>query len=381
MKVPFHKPDIDEREIDAVSKVLRRKMIGTGPIVSSFEREFKSYIGTSNAIAVNSATAALHLAVDSLGIGVGDEVITTAFTFTSTVLAILYTGATPVLADIDPSTVCIDPKDVERKITPKTKAILPVHYAGVPCDMDELIRLCKKHHLALIEDAAHALPSEWKGKKIGSDTTEVPNIVCFSFQATKTLSIGDGGMLTTSDDNLAEIIRMKRLFGMKKKQDFSNIDLALQYGVETLGYKYNMTDVEAAIGKVQLEKLEEMNEKRKTAAALYIQKLSDTEGIRFPDIPAETKVSWHLFVILFKDEMKRGALLEYLSDKGITASVHFMPVYQFPYFQTMFPKAQEELIHTECVSKQVMSLPMFSGITEEQIDYVCQEIKNFLKMQ
>lgn len=381
MKVPFHKPDIDDREIQAVTKALRRRMIGTGPIVSSFERKFKEYIGATNALAVNSATAALHLAVDALGIGSGDEVITTALTFTSTILAILYTGATPVFADVNPHTLCLDAADVEKRITKRTKAILPVHYAGVPCDMDALTALCKRYNLALIEDAAHALPTEWKGKKIGYDRSEIKNIACFSFQATKTLAIGDGGMVTTSDSELAEIISMKRLFGMKRKQDFTNIDLALQYGVETLGYKYNMTDMEASIGQIQLEKLEEMYLKRKRAAERYIEKLSHLEEIRIPSIPKEAKVSWHLFVIILNDEKKRGALLEYLKGKGITASVHFMPVYEFPYFQPMFPDAKQQLTYTEQVSKQVVSLPMFPDITEEQIDYVCDELTHFLKME
>lgn len=380
MGVPFHKPYLDNREIEAVTKALKRNLIGSGPIVASFEKEFKNYIGASNAIAVNSATAALHLAIDSLGIGPEDEVITTAFTFTSTILAIIYTGATPVLADIDSNTLCIDPRDIERKITKKTKAILPVHYSGVSCNMDEIIRICKKYNLALVEDAAHALPTYWKGKLIGSDNLEVKNIVCFSFQATKTLSIGDGGMITTSNTELAEKIKMKRLFGMKKKQDFSNIDMALQYGVEVLGYKYNMTDIEASIGKVQLKKLEEMNLLREKAAGKYYEKLSDVEEISLPYIAEEAKVPWHLFVIRLKDNEKRNKLLEYLTDRGIKASVHFMPVYKFPYFHDKFPKAEEELLNTEAISQEILSLPMFPGITDEEIECVCNEIKNFFRI-
>lgn len=379
MKVPFYKPDIDDREVASVTRALRHGMIGTGPLVEIFEKEFKNYIGASNAIAVNSASSALHLAVDALGIGPGDEVITTALTFTSTVLAILYTGATPVLADIDPQTLCIDPESVEKKITPRTKAILPVHYAGIPCDMDRMVEICKEHDLALIEDAAHALPSEWNGKKIGSDRSEIKNIVCFSFQATKTLSIGDGGMLTTADDKLADIIRMKRLFGMKRKMNFSNTDIALQYGVEMLGYKYNMTDIEAAIGRTQLEKLEEMEEKRNIAAMQYEEELISIKEIDVLRIPDCARSSRHLFVILVKDPEKRNSLLEYLGSKGITASVHFIPFYNFLYFQDMFIDCKKELVNTEDVSGRVVSLPFYSGITREQINYVCDEIRKFFK--
>lgn len=379
MKVSFYKPDIDDREVASVTRALRHGMIGTGPLVAIFEKEFMKYIGASNAIAVNSASSALHLAVDALGIGPGDEVITTALTFTSTVLAIIYTGATPVLADIDQQTLCIDPESVEKKITPRTKAILPVHYAGIPCNMDRMVEICKKYDLALIEDAAHALPSDWNGKRIGSDRSEIKNIVCFSFQATKTLSIGDGGMLTTADDKLADIIRMKRLFGMKRKMDFSNTDIALQYGVEILGYKYNMTDIEAAIGRIQLEKLEKMEEKRNIAAMQYEEKLSSIKEIDILRVPDCARSSRHLFVILVKDSEKRNFLLEYLGSKGITASVHFIPFYNFPYFQDMFKDCKKELVNTEDVSGRVVSLPFYPDITREQIDYVCDEIRLFFK--
>lgn len=383
MNVPFHKPYFDNREIDAVIRSMKRNLIGFGPVVAAFEREFEAYIGASNAVAVNSCTAALHLALEVMGIGPGDEVITTSLTFCATVLAIIYTGATPVLADINPTSLCIDPASIRSKITPRTKAILPVHYAGRACNMDEIIDICTEHGLALIEDAAHGLPTQWKGKLIGSDNLQVKNAVCFSFHATKTLSIGDGGMITTSDPELAEKMRVKRLFGMKKNEHLGNgIDIALQFAIEDLGYKYNMTDLEASIGRVQLKKLDEMNQLRAEVALKYCEKLSDISEIILPSQESGSKTSWHLFVIRIKDNKNknlRNSLLEYLGAKSIKASIHFIPIYRLPFFKEIFPKAEEELSNTEEVADGLLSLPMYPSMTDEELDYVTVEIRNFFR--
>ncbi|MCL2253052.1 MAG: DegT/DnrJ/EryC1/StrS family aminotransferase [Lachnospiraceae bacterium] len=379
MQVPLHIPYFDEQEEIAVKKAIRRKMIGMGPMVSTFEREFRKYVGAAEAIAVNSATAALHLSVDVLGIGAGDEVITTAMTFCSTILAIKYTGAKPVFADINSHDMCIDPVSVEKKVSPKTKAILIVHYAGYPCDLEAIIKICQKYNLALIEDAAHALPTVLNGKYTGADETRIRNLICFSFQATKTLSIGDGGMVTTSDHELAERIREKRIFGMHKIDDRQALDMTLQNEVQSLGYKYNMTDIEAAIGIVQLKKLNLMHSLREALVCRYKEILSDVPGLMFLESLVGGNSSWYIMAVrIINDEKfsKRDRLISYLANQGIKTTVHFRPVYQFPYFKKIIADTVE-LEVTDKLAGEVLTLPLYPAMTVYEVEYVANHIRKF----
>lgn len=374
MKIPFHKPYFDEQEAEAVARTLRRNLIGTGPVVASFEKEFGRYIGVSHALSVNSCTGALHLALDAYGIGPGDEVITTPLTFCSTILAILYVGATPVLADIDQETLCLDPAKVAERITVRTKAILPVHYAGFPCALDELKDLCSEHNLILIEDAAHAFNTKYKGIPIGQTTKDTPGAVCFSFHATKALSIGDGGMITTSDAKAAQTMVSKRLFGMNRTHNRSaQAEITLQYSVDQLGYKYNMTDLEASIGRVQLKKADEMHQLRKQIALRYKELLSGNEAIILPHEPEYGEHAWHLYVIRVAKELRDG-LINDLLQQGIKTTIHFIPVYRFPYFHSMFPGIAEHLPVMEMIAEELLSLPMFPGLTDEEVSAVASAV-------
>jgi dTDP-4-amino-4,6-dideoxygalactose transaminase len=379
MNVPFHRPYIDEQEIEAVARAMRRQWIGFGPMVSSFEKEFALRAGAPHAVAVNSCTAALHLAVEAFDIGPGDEVITTPLTFSATILAILYAGAVPVLADIDERTLCMDPQSVREHITERTKAILPVHYGGYPCDMDKLISICREHQLVLIEDAAHAALTRWAGQPIGSGYPGIRSAACFSFHSTKTISIGDGGMITTADERAVQNMTDKRLFGMRKMRDVhQQTDLALHYEVVTKGYKYNMTDLEAAIGRVQLRKLDEIEGLLRKVAARYYDRLHDIPDIVLPEHPEEGTHGWHLYVIRVPRQI-RDELLVSLAEHGIKASIHFRPVYRFPYFQTYFPNAAARLTVIEQQADRLISLPIFPGMTEEEVEYVAHHVRQFMK--
>ncbi|WP_036709936.1 DegT/DnrJ/EryC1/StrS family aminotransferase [Paenibacillus pinihumi] len=381
MGVPFHRPYFDLSEVEAVTKALKRHLIGTGPIVSSFEKDFRQYIGAEYAIAVNSCTSALHLALDAMDISPGDEVITTPLTFCATILAIEYLGAVPVFADIDPVSLCLDPKSVAEKVTDRTKAIMPVHYAGYPCDLDALQHIASQHGLAIIEDAAHAFSTTYKGRRIGQALPNTRSATCFSFHATKALSIGDGGMIVTSDQVMADKMVRKRLFGMTRLEGSDPAsDVSLQYTVDTLGYKYNMTDIEAAIGREQLKKAETMHELRKQAAAQYLQKLDGIPGIQLPTEPVDGEHSWHLFVIRVPQEL-RSRLIKQLNVSGIKTTIHFTPVYRFPYFRPRFPKASFSLPHTEKFADQLLSLPIFPGITDDDLETVSAAICDFMRKE
>ena len=380
MKIPFHEPYLDEQEEKYILKVLKFKSLGAGPFVKTFERSFQKYIGASEAIAVNSGTAALHLSVEALDIGEGDEVITTALTFCATIFAILYTGAKPIFADINTSDFCIDPSSIKNKITKKTKAVLIVHYAGVSCDMERIIQICKEYNLALIEDAAHALPTKWKGNFIGRDNLDVKNLVCFSFQATKNLSIGDGGMVTTAHTELADKIREKRFFGMSRNEYNHEVDITMQYSVGTLGYKYNMTDMEAAIGLAQLEKIEKMQRLRENIALQYIDGLSNIDNIAFQKTSSDDIVSRYVLVARIKNNgngFNRNNLISYLSEHEIKTTIHFIPVYRFPYFSRILGIIN--LPKLESIADELLSFPIYPSMKDEAVKYIIENVANFYR--
>jgi dTDP-4-amino-4,6-dideoxygalactose transaminase len=386
MYIPFHKPYLDEQVIDAVSRVIRSGLIGSGPFVKRFERLFGKYVGASHSVAVNSCTSALHLALLVAGIGPGDEVITTSVTFSSTINAILYTGATPLIVDVNEDDLCMNVLLIESKITSKTKAILPVHYAGMPCDLDVIRSLCKKYHLILIEDAAHAVSTTYKSTKIGKDYEDVKELTCFSFQATKNISIGDGGMITTADADMAKKMSELRLFGMSaidNKDSF--LDATMRFQQQYVGYKYNMTDIEAAIGIKQLEKLDVMNQLREEAADYYTQQLSKLPYIECPIEKDGYGKTWYIYVIRIKEEyFKQGMqqkIIEYLGTMGIQTSIHFLPVFQIPAFQKYFKEDSEKCIVAKTYTQRIVSLPFYPGLTIEEIDYVVDCIQKYFEVE
>ncbi len=368
MNIPFHKAHIGQEEVDSICKTLESGWLTMGPKTIEFENSFKDYIGSDFAISVSSATAALHLALNAINIKKDDEVIIPTNTFISTSEVVMYLGANPILCDIKNTDHNIDETLIPNLITPKTKAIIPVHFAGNPCNMDEICKIAESYNLRIIEDAAHALPSIYKDQMIGT----VSDATCFSFYATKTLTTGEGGMVTTNNLEIANKIRLQRLHGISgdawnrysKKNDW-------YYEVVDLGYKYNTTDLQASIGLVQLKKLEWMKEKRKKIAQKYIESFSGK--IDFVKSLSNNQSSWHLFVIKIAN---RDQLYQKLQDAGISTSVHFIPIHHHPYYKKIFGSDDSLYPIANNIYNKSLSLPIYPSLTEEEVDYI---IKNVIK--
>ena len=373
--IPFSRPWIDDTEIEAVSQVLASKWISTGNRVREFERAFAEYLGVKHAIAVSSCTHALHLSLVVAGIGNGDEVITTPYTFTATAEAIRYVGAKPVFVDIHPNTLNIDITQIEQAITARTKAILPVHFAGFPCDMDALQDICRHHNLVLIDDAAHAIPTEYKGKYIGS----IGDLSAFSFYANKNLTTGEGGMITTNNDAFAKPLRTMRLHGIDKdawaRQSQRDI---WRYDIATEGYKYNMTDIQAAMGLCQLMKLNKQHERRRDLAQIYQTELANFSQIRTPAAPENpSEHAWHLYIAQLPPGERNG-FIRALSDANIECSVHYIPLHLFEFYQKQYGYHVGDFPCAESAFERVVSLPLHPGLTEKEIHIVIDEIGKIL---
>lgn len=367
--IPLFKPHMDQQEIDAVAEVIRSGWIGLGPKTREFEEQFAKYIGVKHAIALNSCTAALHLALALYDFPKGSEVITSPITFVSTAFAPLYNGLTPVFADIQEQTLNIDPNDIRKKITPKTKAIIPVHYGGHPCDLKEIQEIAEQHHLVVIEDAAHACGSAYWGKNIGASE----NLACFSFAAIKNLSTGDGGMITTNDDTFNEHLRKLRWTGIssstfaRASQDHYKWD----YGVDELGYKFHMTDISAAIGLVQLRKLEQSNARRNEIFRQYNHGLADLSWLQIPIHKPGIRSSCHNYTM--KIDADREALIQHLSQQGISAGVHYKPLY----LHKVFSNIQADCPAADRLWPRLLTLPMYPGMTDGDVQQVIAAVKSF----
>lgn len=365
-EIPLFKPSMGEEEIKAVEGVLKSGWIGQGPKTAEFEKKFAEYIRVKYAVAVNSCTAALHLALEVLGISSG-EVIIPAMTFVSTAMAVNYTGARPVFADISEDTLNIDVKDIKSKITSKTKAIIVVHYGGHPCEMDEIIEIAKKYNLKVIEDCAHACGAEYKGKKAGS----IGDIGCFSFHAVKNLATGDGGMITLNDEELDKKLRRKRWMGITKDtfQRSENVS-DWYYEVNELGYKAHMNDITAAIGLVQLYKLEKMNTRRREIVENYNKAFKNLEWIALPVKKNYVKSSYLNYAVKVKE---RDALIKYLKEKGISTGVHYTPLNLHKFYKDH----TEKVPVAEKVYRNLILFPVFADLTDEQQDYIINSVKKF----
>ena len=356
--IPISKPFISKEEIKAVEKVLRSGFLVAGERVRRFEKEFAKYLGVKYAVATSNGTTALHTALWVLGIGKGDEVITTPFSFIASSNCILYVGAKPVFVDIDERTFNINPDLIEEKITERTKALLIVHLFGQPCDMKPIMKICKKHKLLLIEDCAQAHGAEYKGKKVGT----FGDVACFSFYATKNLVTGEGGMIVTNKKKTAELARMIVDQGQRKKYDHA-----------VLGHNFRMTEVEAAIGLIQLKKLEKLNEKRRRNAEFLNERLEEVEEIETPYVLPTCKHVYHQYVIKAR---KRNKLQEYLLKKRIGTAVHYpKPIYkQGAYrklgFDLRLPKVEK-------VVKEVLSLPIHPLLKRDDLERIVREVKRF----
>jgi dTDP-4-amino-4,6-dideoxygalactose transaminase len=380
--IPFSKPSISNLEIEKVVEVMKSGWLTTGSKVNDFEESFKQFISRNEvaieAVSVNSATAGLHLALEACGIGINDEVITTSLTFTATAEVARYLGAEVVLVDIDPLTMNMNPSKIEEKINEKTKAIIPVHYAGLSCDMDEILNIAKKYGLKVIEDAAHALPTTYKQTTIGcldSDCT------VFSFYANKNITTGEGGMVVTKNEEIAKRIKLMRLHGIDRDafNRFTDKKVSWYYEVIAPGFKYNLTDIAASIGIVQLDKLPDFLKLREAQANLYFEELNDLPLI-LPSQCLNDIHSWHLYVVRLagKSNISREDFMINLNKRGIGTSVHYVPLHLQPYWRDRYNLKKENFPHTQKAYESMVSLPLYPDLSKDEQLYIINNIKEIL---
>ena len=366
--IPVFKPSVGEEEIESIRKTFESGWIGLGPRTKEFEEKFAEYIGVKRAVALNSATAALDLALKAFKIDSG-EVIVPTITFVSTAHAALYNNAKPIFVDVYEDTLCMSIEDLQEKITDKTKAIIPVHLGGHPCDMDPIEEIAEDHDLIVIEDAANATGAEYKGRKVGT----LSDAACFSFHAIKNMTTGDGGMITTSHDEIIERLNKLRWVGINRDTWQRSSDpgkYSWYYEVDELGYKYHMTDIQAAIGLVQLKKLNKMNEKRREIVNRYNYAFKDLEGIT---IPTEKEWAKHVYWLYTIKLDKRDEFIAYMNEKGIATSVHFMPIHLHP----LYRKFDAKVPVAERIWKKIVDLPLYPDMTDREIDKVINAVKSF----
>jgi len=374
--LPFALPDITDAEIAAVTDVLRSGWITTGPRAKEFEKSFAEAVGATHAVAVNSCTAALHLALEALGVGPGDEVIVPALTFAASAEVVRYLGAHPVLVDVLPGDHNVDPKKVEAAITPKTRAIIPVHFGGQACDLDEIMAIAKKHSLRVIEDAAHAFPTRYQGKAVGA----FGDITCFSFYATKTLTTAEGGMAVTENAEGADRMRVMSLHGISKDAwKRYTAEGSWYYEIVAPGYKYNMTDMAAAMGLVQLARAQEMLEKRRRIARRYAEAFSTNPCIELLKVRDFDEHAWHLFTIKLVDgalSIDRNRFIEELKARGIGSSVHFIPLHLHPYYRDLYRYRPDDFPVALDAFRRSVSLPIYSKMSDADIDRVIAAVND-----
>lgn len=378
--IPYNLPDLTQAERNEVEETLKSLWVAKGPRTVKFEQEFAKYLGAKHAIAMNSCTAALHVALLSAGIGPGDEVITTPMTFASTANTIIHCGATPVFADIDDSTGCIDPDEIKKKITKKTKAVVPVHYSGQVCDLDRIYQLADQYGLFVSEDAAHAVESRYKGRLIGN---HLKGTASYSFYATKNLTTGEGGMLVTDDDEIDAKARVWAGQGMSRNAwNRYAKGGSWQYDICEPGFKYNMFDIQAALGLVQLARIPEMQEKRLAIAEKYQCEFGKIDAVEPPFIPDYATHSWHLYVLRIVPELltiDRDQFIVELNERNIGTSVHFIPTTDMSAYTKRYGFQKGDFPNTEKHFERIISLPLYPTLTEEQSDYVVAAIRDIVE--
>ncbi len=375
-KVPFFVPWITDEDKKAVLEALGSRWLTGGPRAEELERMFMNYVGAQHAVSVNSCTAALHLAMRTLNIGPGDEVIVPVLTFAATANAPLFAGAKTVFSDIDERTFNISPSDIENKITGKTKAIIVVHYGGQSCDMQEIMQIARRHDLHVVEDCAHSLGAEYMEQKTGV----IGTIGCFSFYPTKVITTLEGGLITTNDEKIAEQSRILREHGMTKSAFNREKKGTWYYDVVDVGYNYRLNEVQAALGISQLKRVEEINKRRIEAAQYYSQKLEESVGITLPYEAKDRTHIYHLYVIRVTERhgIDRNELYKRLSAKGIGLSVHFTPLHLFEFYKKRLGCKEGDFPVAEKVFKEILSLPLFPTISKIQMDYVIKQINELM---
>ena len=376
--ITFGKPCYDKNDIKLVNEILKSKWIGTGKKTLEFENNFSNYKNVKYSLALNSCTAALHLSLLSLNIKKGDEVITTPLTFCSTINSILHVGAIPVLADIDENTLNIDPKKILKKINKKTKAIIVVHFAGLSCDMDEILKISKKHSIKVIEDCAHAIETKYKNKQAGT----LGDTGCFSFYSTKNITTSEGGMLTTKNKKLADRVKKLRLHGLSRDawKRYSNVGKYKTYDIFEPGFKYNLTNMNAALGINQLKKINFLWKKRKKIWDFYNSNLSDLPIKLPPKIPKGYKHAYHLYTIIIdksKTNKSREEAINYLQKNRIGIGIHYNSIQSFKYYKNKIKFSNAELKVSDLICKNIFSIPIYPDLKKKDQIYVIKKIKDF----
>lgn len=369
-RIPFAVPDITESEINAVVEVLKSGWITTGSRAKEFEQAFGKSVGATHTIMVNSCTAALHLALEAVGVKEGDEVIVPAMTFAATAEVVRYLGAVPVLVDVLAADHNIDPGMIDRAITPRTRAVIPVHFAGVICDMDEIVPMCRARGIRVIDDAAHSFPAQYRGTSVGT----LADITCFSFYATKTITTGEGGAATTENVDWADRMRIMSLHGISRDAWKRYMgDGSWYYEILAPGYKYNMTDIAAALGCVQLRRANEMLARRAAIAARYDAFFREQPELELTKSAADRSHAHHLYVIkLDLDALRisRAQFIQELAARGVSTSVHFIPLHLHPYYRDTYSYRPEQLPVAAQLYERSVSLPIYSRMTDEQVTRV-----------
>ena len=369
--LPYGRQVIDEDDIQAVVEVLRSDWLTTGPKVTEFEEAFAEYVGARHAVSFSSGTAALHGAAFTAGIGAGDEAITTPLTFAATANCVLYQGGTPVFADVTPDNLTLDPERVFAAISPKTKALLPVDYAGHPADLYLLMEIAENHRLVVIEDACHALGAEYKGRKVGS----IAHMTVFSFHPVKHLATGEGGMVTTDNSAYADTLRKFRNHGITTNARDRQQAGKWHYEMALLGYNYRLTDIACALGLSQLKKLQANLARRREIAARYTAAFREISGIRVPEVSPDVDSAWHLYPIrldLAKFSAGRAEIFSALRAENIGVNVHYIPVHLHPYYKNRFGYRGGEFPVAESAYESLISLPMFHGMSDVDVqDVIC----------
>lgn len=382
--LPFALPDVGEAEIDAVVEVLRSRWLTTGQQCRRFEEEFAAAVGATHAVALNSCTAALHLSLEAIGVGPQDLVFLSPYTFASTAEAVRYLGATPVFVDIDPVTLNIDVEllrsAVEARLDGRTgrpRAVMPVHIGGVPCAMAGIWELAREYDLAVVEDAAHAFPASYHGRPVGGVPAGVTGSACFSFYATKTITTGEGGMLTTEDDALADRVRSMSLHGLSR-QAWSRYAEggSWAYDITAPGFKYNLTDVAAAMGLVQLARAEEMRERRRGIAATYTAAFGSVPGLVCPTVPDGVETAWHLYPLRLASPAApdRDTFVAGLTARGVGTSVHFIPLHLHSYYVREYGYRPDDYPVATTEFRRVCSLPIYSAMTDAEVTRVVDAV-------
>jgi perosamine synthetase len=370
VSIPFYRASVGEEEVAAVAEVIRSGWLTMGAKTLEFERQFAEFVGARHAVCVCSGTAALHLALEACGLQPGDDVLLPTTTFTATAEVVTYFRARPILVDIDPTSLNIDCSDVTRRISSRTRVLIPVHMAGQPCDLDELRATANEHSLKIVEDAAHALPSDYRGRRVGCQS----DLSAFSFYATKTLTTGEGGMITTNDDQYAARMRLMRLHGISG-------DAWKRYGkngswfyeVMEAGFKYNPTDIQAALGLVQLAKCEAMRDARCRIAQRYTEAFQKISSLDAPVIKADRTTSWHLYILRLNLPLlriKRDAFITELKENGIGTSVHFIPLHLHPFYQRVFGYRKGDFPAAESEFERCISLPIYPSMSDGDVQNV-----------